>query len=40
MGNVGGGTRPVETEEYKQAHRGARADVRKAEEALRAAEGR
>jgi hypothetical protein len=40
MGIVGGGTRPVETEEYKQRIAGLEADVRKAEEALRAAEGR
>jgi hypothetical protein len=40
VGIVGGGTRPVETEEYKQRIAGLEADVRKAEEALRAADGR
>ena len=40
VGKVGGGTRPVESEEYKQRVARLEADVRKAEEALRAAEGR
>ena len=40
VGIVGGGTRPVETEDYKQRVAGLETDVRKAEEALRAAEGR
>ena len=40
VGNKGGGTRPVPTDEYEKRLEGLRESVRKAEEDLRVAEGR
>ena len=40
IGNVGGGTRPVETEEYQKRLAGLEENVKKAEEELRLAQGR
>ena len=40
IGKVGGGTRPVQSEDYQKRISGLEANVRKAEEDLRAAEGR
>ena len=40
MGNKGGFTRPVPTEEYEKRLEGLKENVRKAEEDLRVAEGR